>query len=104
MTPAALRAALEALRKSARSLRERGAAQTLDSLGALLERWRQPDSAPRRALEQRLPEATGFSAPMVRAALAHALEPLSADALVRLVDRELGGADALDGRGPVLVE
>ena len=103
MTPAAIRSALEALRKNARALRARSAAETLASLEALLETWRAPDSRPRRELERRLPEATGFSAEVVRAGLAHALEPLSGDALARLVESELGGADALDGRGPVLV-
>jgi hypothetical protein len=104
MTPAAIHTALEALRKNARALRERSAARTLESLAALLETWRAADSSPRLELERRLPEATGFSAEMVRAGLAHALEPLSGDALARLVESELGGVDALDGRGPVLAE
>jgi hypothetical protein len=104
MTPAAIHTALEALRKNARALRERSATRTLESLAALLETWRAADSSPRLELERRLPEATGFSAEMVRAGLAHALEPLSGDALARLVESELGGVDALDGRGPVLAE
>jgi hypothetical protein len=104
VTPAAIRSALETLRKNARALRERSAARTLESLGALLETLREPGSSPRRELERRLPEATGFSTEVVRAGLAHALEPLSDDALARLVESELGGVDALEGRGPVLVE
>jgi hypothetical protein len=104
MTPAALRSALEALRKSAGALRARGAAETLESLGTLLETWRASDSTARLDLEGRLPEATGFSTEMVRAGLAHALEPLSAEALMRLVDREVGGVDGLDGGGPVLAD
>jgi hypothetical protein len=104
VTPAAIRSALEALRKSARALRARSAAETLESLGTLLDAWRTPDSRPRRELERRLPEATGFSAEVVRAGLAHALAPLSGDALARLVESELGGADALEGRGPLLAD
>jgi hypothetical protein len=104
VTPAAIRSALEALRKSARALRARSAAETLESLGTLLDAWRTPDSRPRRELERRLPEATGFSAEGVRAGLAHALAPLSGDALARLVESELGGADALEGRGPLLAD
>lgn len=103
MTPAAIRSTLEALRKSARALRERGAAETLASLAALLDSWRDPRSRARRRLEADLPEATGFSPEVVRAGLAHALEPLRGEALLELVGRELGGVAALEGQGSVLV-
>jgi hypothetical protein len=100
VTPAQLRARLAELRAAGAELRARPARETLDALAAALDRWRDPASAARRALEAELPPATGFSPAMVREGLARALSGWSGDALRALVDVELGGRAALDGHGP----
>jgi hypothetical protein len=102
-TPAAIRASFERLRLAGRALRRRPARETLDALARALEACRDPAAAPRRALEARLPEATGFGPEVVREGLRRALEPWTGDALLALVERELGGPAALEGRGSALV-
>ena len=97
--PDELRARLEQLRAATAELRARPAGETLDALAGVLDAWRDPASSVRVALEAELPAATGFSPAMVREGLARALEGWSGDALRALVDAELGGAAALDGRG-----
>jgi len=94
-----LRARLAQLRAAAAELRARPAGETLDALAGVLDAWRDPASPARVALEAELPAATGFSPAMVREGLARALEGWSGDALRALVEAELGGAEALDGRG-----
>ncbi|MEN8181746.1 MAG: acyl-CoA reductase, partial [Myxococcota bacterium] len=103
MTPAEIRSALEAVRKAGCELQQRPAARRLDALAALLDDWRDPGSPARRHLEETLPAFTGFSPEMVRDGLALSLEPLSGDALHQLVERELGGTEALEGHGSLVV-
>jgi hypothetical protein len=102
-TPAAIRASLERLRGAGRALRRRPARAALDALARVLEAFRDPAAAPRRALEDRLPAATGFGPGVVREGLRLALEPWTGDALLALVERELGGLAALDGKGGTCV-
>jgi hypothetical protein len=99
VTPAELRARLVQLRAAGAELRARPARETLDALAGALEIWRDPASAARATLEAELPPATGFSPAMVREGLSRALEGWSGDALRALVDAELGGIAALDGKG-----
>jgi Acyl-CoA reductase (LuxC) len=89
VTPDALRARLAALRAAGEELRGRPARSVIDALAAVLDRWRDPASPERRALERDLPAATGFSAPNVREGLARGLAPWSGDALRSLAEREL---------------
>jgi hypothetical protein len=98
-SPGEIAAALERLARAGSVLRRRPARSTLAALARTLDTLVDPSSAPRRALEAELPAATGFSPEVVREGLARALAPWSGEALVALVERELGGPDALDGRG-----
>jgi hypothetical protein len=91
-TAADLRAALAELRDAGRALRARSSVSVLDALGAVLEEWRDPASAPRRALAAELPKAAGFTAPVVERGLAVALGDWTARALRELYERELGPA------------
>ena len=102
-----VRGALARLRAAGATLRARPASATLDSLARLLDTWRDPESKARRSLDSALPEATGFTLEVVRAGLSHALDGTggsdgsgwSGAALRALVTHELGGLDALEGRG-----
>jgi len=85
------------LRIAGERLKRRPIGEVLDVLGAVLDRWRDPDSIWRRDLEDRLPAATGFTAPMVAEGLRRALGHWTSDALRELANRELGPIDALDG-------
>jgi hypothetical protein len=98
-----LRERLASLREAGRTLRERPARKTLDALAQLLDAWRDPASAWRRALEAELPAATGFSPEVVREGLARGLAGWSGDALRALVLAELGGEAALEGAGRIAV-
>jgi hypothetical protein len=97
-SPDEVRAALERLRRAGAALRRRPARETLASLARVLEGLRDAGSPSRRALETELPAATGFGPEVVREGLARALAPWDADALFAVVERELGGVDALEGR------
>ncbi len=90
MTPEDVAARLAALRVAGAELRRRPARSVIDALASVLERWRDPLGPERRALEDRLPGVTGFSAETVRQGLARALAPWSGDALRALAERELG--------------
>jgi hypothetical protein len=92
-----IHAALERLRGAGRRLRNRPARKTIDSLASVLEIWREPDSRVRRALRKEHADATGFSAAMIEAGMNRALEGWTGDALRSLLDRELGGIEALEG-------
>ncbi len=104
---AEVRAALARLRGAGAALRARPASATLDALARLLDSWRDPESKARLSLDSALPEATGFTLEIVRAGLSHALDGTggsdgsgwSGAALRALVAQELGGLDALEGRG-----
>jgi hypothetical protein len=89
-TAAEVRAARERLLAAGGALRRRPRGERVQALGRALERLRAPGSPERVRLERELPEASGFSAAVVREGLAHALAPFSAAALDALVERELG--------------
>ena len=95
-----IRATLDELRRNGARLRQRPAAQTLDSLCRVLDGWSDPDSAWRRELEAALPVATGFSRENVREGLSRALEGWNGEALRELVARELGSLADPDEVGP----
>ena len=96
MTPADIAEHFARLRDAGEQLRRRPIGEVLDVLGAVLDGWRDPNSSWRRDLEERLPSATGFSAPLVREGLRRALDGWTGAALRELVDRELGSIDALE--------
>jgi hypothetical protein len=84
-----IRARLGALREAGESLRRRPAAEVIDALAAVLERWRDPDGPERRELERDLPAATGFSPANVKEGLAFGLAPWTGDALREVASRTL---------------
>ena len=94
-----IRAALERLRGASLRLRIRPARETVDTLASVLETWRDPDSGVRGALRTEYADATGFSPAMVEAGMTRALAGWTGDALRSLLDRELGGIEALEGTG-----
>jgi hypothetical protein len=95
-----IHAALERLRIAGRRIRERPARETVRALASVLETWRRPDSRVRRALRREYAESTGFSPAMVEAGMARALAGWTGEALQSLLDRELGGMEALEGSAP----
>jgi len=78
------------LRDAGERLKRRPIGEVLDVLGTVLECWRDPNSVWRRDLEDRLPAATGFTAPMIGEGLRRALGDWTSDALRELAIRELG--------------
>jgi len=100
VTPDEVAQRLAALRGAGAALRARPVRETLAALEGVLECWRDPASAWRRELEAKLPDATGYSGEMVREGLARGLEDWTDAALRGLVERELGGAERLEARGP----
>ncbi len=76
----------------------------LDKVMALLARmrqkWMDPCYEPRQICEAYLPEATGFSAPMVRKGLEELFWTLDCDLLEKKLDTELRGRQRRDGLGP----
>jgi len=91
-TPESIGAARRRLAVAREDLHGRPRQQTLDSLCALLEVWRDPGSGVRRQLEAELPGATGFHPATVREGLARALACYSGQALRELVACELPAA------------
>lgn len=89
---------LARLREEGRRLRLRPPEEVLASLGALLERLRDPSAPERRALEEALPQVTGFSPAVVREGLALALGGWRAEALEALARAELGPGLGTRGR------
>ena len=69
----------------------------------MLDGWRRAGSPWRRALEAELPEATGFSAPVVAEGLRLGLASWSGEKLLELVAREIGPEDRLDAAGASMV-
>jgi len=96
VTPDEIAEHLARLRDAGERLKRRPFGEVLDLLGAVLDGWRDPNSSWRRDLEERLPAATGFTAPLVREGLWRALDDWTSDALRELVTRELGSIDAID--------
>jgi hypothetical protein len=96
VTPDEIAEYLTRLRSAGERLRRRPIGEVLDVLGTVLDRWRDPNSVWRRDLEDRLPAATGFTAPMVGEGLRRALHDWTGDALRELTIRELGPIESLD--------
>lgn len=103
MSEAAVRAALARLRAAGRNLRGRPPEERLDALARTLDAWSEPDSPWLEGLAAALPDATGFHPDTAREGLRRGLAPLRGSALRALVERELGGATTLSGRGATLV-
>jgi hypothetical protein len=87
---------LAELGEAGAKLRRRPARETLEALAAVLDGWRREGSPWRRALAAELPEATGFSAPVVTEGLRLGLRDWSGEKLLELVARELGAGERLD--------
>ena len=103
MTPEHVTERLAELREAGAELRRRPARETLAALARVFELWRDPRSTWRQRLEAELPGVTGFSPENVREGLARGLAPFSADALLALVNDELGGIERLDAASGRLV-
>ena len=97
-TPADVARAIAALRAAQAALAGRSRAEIIATLSAVVDDWLASDSPWLARAIDLLPDATGFSAPMIRHALPAMLEPLRAPALAELVQREAG-----DRRGPGLI-
>ncbi len=69
-------------------------------LGRMRERWMDPNYEPRKLCEARLPEITGFSAPMVRKGLEELCWTLDPELLEKKLDTELRGRARREGLGP----
>lgn len=96
MTPDEITEQLDHLRDAGKRLKRRPIGEVLDVLGAVLDSWSDPTSSWRRDLEDGLPAATGFTAPLVGEGLRRALGDWTSEALRKLAIRELGPIDALD--------
>jgi len=94
--PETIRARLAHLKEAGARLRRQPAERCVAALARILDRVHAPASPQRLALERELPGATGFSAEVVREGLGLALGSWNGDALLALVDRELGGVSRLD--------
>jgi len=89
-SPDAIALAAERVAQRGAALRARPAAETLGHLGAVLERFRDPDSGVRRRLEAVLPEATGFTPATLRTGLDLGFAPLTGEALEHVYTAEIG--------------
>jgi len=90
MTPADIAERLQAIRAAGTELKRRSRQQRVETLGRVLDLWADPDSRWRRSMLAELPEATGFSAAMVRSGLAAGFDHWTSGALHELVCTELG--------------
>lgn len=88
-TPAGIAAAIDRLRATGALLRRRSREDVVETLGLVLEGFRDPESHARKLLESELPPATGFTPEVVRAGLEVALEGWKVEALRALVASEL---------------
>jgi len=96
VTPDEIAENLVRLRVAGRRLERRPIGEVLEVLGAVLDRWGDPNSTWRRDLEDRLPAATGFTKPMITEGLRRALRDWTSDTLRDLAIRELGPIEAPD--------
>jgi hypothetical protein len=90
---------LGSLREAGVGLRARPRSELLDVLGAVLDGWRNPESAWRVGFEAEFPAATGFSGATVREGLDRGLSGWSGAALRALVEGELGPQLGEESRG-----
>lgn len=98
ISPRELTSTIAALRRAQSTLRQRPAVQVIDVIGEVIDAWLRQGSLWLERAATLLPEATGFSAAMVRHALPLMLEPLRAPAVADLVAQEAGAR-----RGPPLI-
>lgn len=96
-SPEELARVIAALRDARAALRARPRADVVARLADVIDAWLAPHSAWRAQAEALLPDATGFSAAMVRYALPTMFAPLRGPALERLLAEAVG-----DRRGPPL--
>ena len=89
--PSEVAETLATLRLAHPALFARSRAEVIAILSDVVDDWLAPDSPWLARAIELLPDATGFSAPMIRLALPSMLEPLRAPALDDLVRREAGG-------------
>jgi hypothetical protein len=94
-----IRERLAELREAGAKLRRRPAWDTIAALARVLDAWRARGSPWRARLEAELPAITGFSPANVREGLARGLAPMSGEALLALVEAELGDPARLDAPG-----
>ncbi|MHB8197741.1 MAG: acyl-CoA reductase [Vulcanimicrobiaceae bacterium] len=73
------------------------ARRILAAIGDAAQRWRNEDFAPRVRTIDRLAARTGYASPVVEYALDALFDEIDTGALARVVTRELGGLDVLDG-------
>ncbi len=97
-TPAAIAQAIAGLRAAGPRLAARPRDEVIAVLSATVDDWLAPGSPWMEQAVALLPDATGFSAPMIRTALPMMLEPLRAPALEQIVRREAGTR-----RGPAMI-
>lgn len=87
----------------ARDRRRDAADYPIDKVMALLGRmrraWQDPNYEPRRICEARLPEITGFSAPMIRKGMDELCWTLDPELLEKKLDTELRGRARREGLG-----
>lgn len=96
VTPEEIAEKVDGLREAGSRLRRRPARETLAILGRIVDTWRDPNSPWRRSLVSELPEATGFSRPLVVEGAHRGFETWSRAAMDGLLARELGHPAALD--------
>ena len=96
MTPDEIAEHFDHLRDAGERLKRRPIGEVIEVLGSVLDSWSDPNSSWRRDLEDRLPAATGFTAPMIGEGLQRALGDWTGSALRALAIREFGPIDALD--------
>jgi hypothetical protein len=98
---AAVARAVNRLEAAGVDLRRRPQAEVVDALGAVLDRLSDSGSPERLQLLQQLPEATGFSRPVVEEGLQRALAGWTSGALHALVEAELGAEHRIARGFPV---
>ena len=103
VTPEEIAEKVDGLREAGSRLRRRPARETLAILGRVIDTWRDPNSPWRRSLVSELPEATGFSRPLVAEGANRGFETWSHAAMDGLLARELGNPAALDSTAHPMV-
>ncbi|MBW3552841.1 MAG: hypothetical protein KY466_04995 [Gemmatimonadetes bacterium] len=99
-TPALLDECARRLLAAGERLRQQPAGAIVTSVGRAAARLADPRDPLRVEAEALLPDATGYSPPMIRLILDRMTAEWSRDELTRLLEVELGGAAPLDGFAP----
>ena len=103
VTPGEISEKFDRLRAAGAKLRRRPAQDTLAILGHIIDTWRDPNSPWRRALVSALPEATGFSTPVVAEGANRGFQTWSRAAMDGLLARDLGHPTVLDSTSHLMV-